>query len=561
MGISSTLYSALSGLNTAQTRLDVVGNNIANINTTAFKGSRALFQTQFSRTFSFGSPPGTNSGGTNPIQLGLGAADGAIQRDFGVGSIETTGVKSDVAIEGEGFFVLQDGSGSQVFTRDGAFTLDEQQKLVSADGRYVMGYTVDSDFNIISGALSEITIPLGKLSIAQATTTCIFEGNLDAGGDVATAASTVLSEPLNDSSTGLAATGTSLLTDLETAASPGVPLFAVGDQLTLTAQKGGKDLPTATFTVTAAPSADVDSGSTLAEYMEWLQTRLGIHSYLGATPTPGVTVTATGEIQIVGNLGEDNNLTVDVVSDGTVSHPMSWDATDGNGSSVSTSFWVYDTLGNPVQVNLTAVLVEKASTGNTWRFFVDSPDDTDSLPVGTGTITFDSDGRLLDSAQTQVVIDRQDTGAADPLSFNLDFSRLDGLAADSKLNMDRQDGVRASTLQDFAIGFDGTIMGTFSSGLTRPLGQLVLATFSNPEGLIAGTDNVFLAGPNSGEPSITAPQTLGAGKTIGGALELSNVDLTREFINMISASTGFSAAGKVITTSEQLLRDLLSMYR
>jgi flagellar hook protein FlgE len=111
------------------------------------------------------------------------------------------------------------------------------------------------------------------------------------------------------------------------------------------------------------------------------------------------------------------------------------------------------------------------------------------------------------------------------------------------------------------VGTDGIITGSFSNGQTRRLGQVALATFTNPEGLVGGANNLFGVGPNSGEPIIAAPQTLGAGRIMGGALELSNVDLTREFIGLITASTGFSASGRVLSTSNDLLNELLLIAR
>ncbi|NWF97307.1 MAG: flagellar hook-basal body complex protein, partial [Candidatus Thorarchaeota archaeon] len=127
--------------------------------------------------------------------------------------------------------------------------------------------------------------------------------------------------------------------------------------------------------------------------------------------------------------------------------------------------------------------------------------------------------------------------------------------------MTSQDGFPAGTLVSFGVGTDGVITGAFSNGLTRPLGQVALATFTNPEGLVGGVNNLFHVGPNSGQPVITAPETLGAGRVLGGSLELSNVDLTREFIGLITATTGFSAAGRVISTSNDLLNELLTIAR
>ena len=127
--------------------------------------------------------------------------------------------------------------------------------------------------------------------------------------------------------------------------------------------------------------------------------------------------------------------------------------------------------------------------------------------------------------------------------------------------MNNQDGYGAGTLTDFRVGSDGIVTGAFSNGLSRQLGQVVLANFANPQGLVADADNIYRVGPNSGNPNVTTPGTLGTGSIVGGALELSNVDITKEFINMVTATTAFSAAGKVITTSNQLLGELLNILR
>src|SRR5262245_41341999 len=151
MGLTSALYTGLSGLNSSQFRLDVIGDNISNINTTGFKGSRTLFQTQFARTLSGGTKPGDAQGGTNPSQVGLGSQVGAIQRSFLPGSVETTGVPSDLAIEGNGFFVMRTPDNEAVFSRDGAFTLSADNRLISSNGFFVQGYGINSDFELIPG--------------------------------------------------------------------------------------------------------------------------------------------------------------------------------------------------------------------------------------------------------------------------------------------------------------------------------------------------------------------------------------------------------------------------
>ncbi len=556
MGLTSSLYSALSGLNASQQRLDVTGNNIANVNTVAFKGSRTIFETQLSQTLSGGTPPGTVTGGTNPVQFGLGTTLGAVQKDMNAGSLETTGINTDIAIQGSGFFVLQDAGGGKVYTRDGAFTLDPNQKLVTTDGNFVLGYSADENFNIQSGNPTSLTIPVGKLSIAKATTSAIFKGNLDGGATPAVdPPGTAVSSALVSQSTGLPATGATLLTDLANAAAPGVNLFAAGNTITINPTKGTRILEPATLTVAA--------GTTVSDLMTAIQNASGLDTTAVQVPAAGVTIGVDGRITVAGNLGPDNNIDIALTSDGAVPTPMTWTTTEGNGSSEFTSFLIYDSLGNPVHVDVTFVMAEKSTTGTTWQFFAESADDSDLSPfLGSGTITFDNNGNFAGATGTDIVVNRADTGAATPIAFNMDFSAVQGLANNtSTVTMNTQDGCAAGTLNDFSIGNDGTIIGNFSNGLSRSLGQVLLANFSNPEGLISQGNNNYISGPNSGEPSIVTPGSMGVGTLIGGALELSNVDITREFINMVTATTQFSASGKVISTSNQLLNELLTMLR
>ncbi|MFA5865093.1 MAG: flagellar hook-basal body complex protein [Phycisphaerae bacterium] len=567
MGLTSAVNIALTGLNASQQRLDVTGNNIANVNTVAFKGSRTIFQTQLNQTLSAGSQPSTTTGGSNPMQVGLGTTLGTIDKNMTGGSIDTTGINTDMAIQGSGLFVLKTADNSTLYTRDGSFSLDTDQHLVSTNGNYVMGYGVDNNYNIQAGTLSNLSIPLGKLSIAQATTNTIFKGNLDSTTNPATVPGTSISEALVNKTTGNPAAGATALTNLATAFNPGINLFATGDVITLNGSQNGQTItPPATFTVTAAPTTDVDSGTTVSELMEWIQNHTAIDTTAPQGTTPGVTIDAGGKINVVGNLGTDNDLGISLSSSGAVANPINWIDTptdpDANVGSKATSFRVYDTLGNPVDVNVNFVMESKTSTGITWRFFAQSPGKSGPNPfIGSGTITFDTNGKFAGATGNDLVLNHADSGAVDPIAFTMDFSSLNGVSSDSSVIMNDGNGYPAGTLNNFSIGSDGIIYGEFSNGLSRSLGQVALADFTNPEGLIADSQNNYRAGPNSGQPNITTPGALGTGTIINGALELSNVDITKEFVNMISATTAFSAAGKVITTSNQLLAQLLNMMQ
>jgi flagellar hook protein FlgE len=589
MALTSTLFTGLSGLDSNQTRLNVVGNNIANVNTVAFKSSRALFKPQFYVTDAGGSPPSEEFGGSNPSQRGLGAVVASIEKDFTTGSIEPTGKMTDMAIDGDGFFVVQ--GKEQKYTRDGSFLLNQANQLVTSAGDFVQGFGVDDNGNIIAGALQNLTIPLGSLTKAQATENAAFVGNLNASGAVATGASILNSNvALSDVSAGVgspaALSATTLLTDIRDASNlAGAPLFADGDVLTVKGTRGGRDLPPLTFTIS--------STSTVEDLTNFYNQALGIDTSIAPAglPTPGATFATLGSdpatssrLIITGNLGKQNALSL-AGSGFTSSNPnMTLSYLDGvdaagnvsgaAGESVFTSFVAYDSLGTPLTVNITAVLESKSDTGTTWRFFATSADDTDAatfdptattqpgMRLGTGTLSFDNDGRLIGTTDPAIQITRTNTGAESPLTISLDFSEMTALTSGtSQLLMSAQDGREMGTLTSFSVGANGYIVGAFDNSLTSILGQVAIATFDNPQGLVDKGGNMFIAGANSGVPKITGPLTLTAGSIRSGALELSNVDLSNEFINLIIASTGFTASSREITTSDQLLTELLNSAR
>lgn len=573
MALTSTLYTGLSGLDVNQTWLNAIGNNIANVNTVAFKSSRTLIKPEFYVTDVSASAPTPDFGGTNPSQLGLGANVNEIQKNFAPGAIQTTGVDTDMAIDGAGFFVVK-SAGNQQYTRDGSFTLNDSNQLVSSGGAFVQGYSADAQGNVLAGQLKNITIPVGTDTIAKATDNASMQGNLDAGGSIAAGASVVDSQDLTVVGGAATPTGATLLTNVASTSNSATALFAAGDVLTLNGIKGGRNMPTAKFNVTAA--------STLTDLANFYQQNLGIDATAPVSagiPVPGVTVQTDGsavnsvKFTVVGNIGNDNALTL---SSGSLTNqnntsPLSFAAgTDGagiasdpSGESVHTSLVAYDALGTPVTVDVTAVLQSKADTGNTWQFFVTSPDNTvGGEVVGNGTMTFDPTGKLATVTGNTVTINRNGTGATTPITMTLDFNGMTQLTdSSSSMVMTQQDGSPIGTLNSFSVGTNGIITGAYSNGLTRTLGQVAVANFSNPEGLDDKGGNMFEASASSGVPVVTTPLSLGTGGIRAGSLELSNVDISQEFTNMINASTGFSAASRVITTSNQLIQDLLNSNR
>ncbi len=572
MGLQTSLYQSLSGLNASSQSLSVSGNNIANVNTTAFKGSRASFETQISQTLLSGSLPTATRGGTNPSQVGLGTRLAEISRKFTDGSLQPTGVNTDLAIEGSGFFVLNFDS-SVRYSRAGTFSLDSDKNLVNPDGGLVQGFGIDENFNVVQGVQQGINIPIGSLTLAQATTTVAFEGNLNADGQPATQGTLISSDILYaDAAATTQAVPTDNLDTLRSAAGPA--MFNLGDVITVSgARKGGATLPDHTFEINASNTTNSDAfGTTLQDFMDFLEDMLGIDTLVSG----GLSVTG-GVLDITGNSGTENDITLErnhIIVNQAASPVSPLNLTKSafaDGESVRTTYIAFDSLGTARSLDLTAVLENKTTNaGTTWRFYAQSEDDSDlDRVLGNGLLNFDSDGTLINATNTTISLDLANTGAESPQLIQLDFLNPGGPSGAvsaltdkvSQLNSDRRDGSAIGTLEDFSISSDGTIVGTFSNGLLRNLGQVVLATFANPQGLLDVGANLFNISSNSGNANVVLPGSGRAGRIVGGALELSNVDLSEEFINLITASTGFSANSRVLTTSDRLIQELLATAR
>lgn len=571
MGLTTALFTGLSGLTTNSEAISVTGNNIANLNTTGFKASRVTFETQILTNLATASGPSSELGGTNPIQVGQGTRIGAITRNFNNGSVAPTGVATDMAIEGDGFFVLS-AEGAQRFTRAGNFQLDRDFNLVNPDGGRLQGYGIDADFNIIDdGGLVDLHVPVGMLTLAEATKSVALVGNLSTDGDVAVNASQFRSEPLFDQSLDSVADSSILLTDLRGVST--VSMFSTGDIITVTGvTKGGTMLPDRTFEVGWADTSGSDAqGQTLQALMSFLNNVLGIDNSVsgGVTLDPD----GSGRILIEGNTGEVNDIDIDsgniIVNELTnPTEPLKFNQHQAaGGESVRTTFVAYDSLGSPMQVDVSIVLETKANTGTTWRYYAQSKADTDvDRVLGNGVLEFDTNGSFVSVSDPSFTIDRDDTGAFSPQQISLTFSSPEGALSaladsNSQVTAMRQDGSPVGTLQDFNVSENGTIVGVFSNGQLRDLGRVTLAKFANPVGLVEEGANLFAVSANSGMPAIVGPGIGGTGRIIGESLELSNTELSNEFINLINYSTGFSASSRVLTTSDRLIQELLATVR
>jgi len=346
--------------------------------------------------------------------------------------------------------------------------------------------------------------------------------------------------------------------------------------LHFTGKKGGRSLETKDFTIA--------SDTTIQQLINFMDQSLGIQSVAddptnpipsdsGSGQNPGGMVSADGRIILTGNNGVDNAVDIGLsgmlleTTTGTENVNMPWGVLQqAVGESAVTDFLAYDSLGVPLRVRVTAVLESRDSSSTTYRWFADSADNDPAsgaeIAVGTGLITFDGEGNLVSVSEGTVSVDRRNVSSASPLEFELDFSAISGLATEnSTLAVSRQDGSGPGTLTSFIVGEDGVIRGVFSNGITRDLGQIRLARFSNPAGLEQQGENLYSEGVNSGLPVEGDPGQQGIGNIIAGAVELSNADIGGNLIDLILASTMYRGNTRVITTVQQMIDELLSLRR
>ena len=413
------MYAGVSGLRSHQTMMDVIGNNIANVNTSGFKSSSVTFQDTLSQMIGGAGSPNNATGGTNPAQVGLGVRMSAVSTNFAQGAAQLTGRTTDLAIQGDGLFIARSG-GEDLYTRQGSFSFDTNGRLVTAQGAVIQGWMADGEGNIDTNApVSDVRLPMAQLLQPVKTGQALLGGNLPAD----------------------AAIGTNITS--------GINVYdAQGTQIGVTL----------TFTKTAADQWDV----------------------VATSPDP--------------------------------SDP-----------------------DNPYQLYSGAIEFDPA-TGR---------------PVADPGIELD-----FSAGPGQ--------WAGDTVAVNLGMGDLAGVqqfSGANTVNFSSQNGSSVGFLRSFSVSPSGVVVGVFSNGQTRPVGQVAMANFNNPQGLEKTGNSMFRVTVNSGNPQIGVPGDGGRGSLAAGMLEMSNVDLAQEFTNLIVAQRGFQANSRIITASDELLQDLVNLKR
>ena len=661
------MYSGISGMNAFRSALDVIGNNVANINTTAYKAGRANFKDMLSQVITAATAPGASRGGSNASQIGLGVILGSVDLNTTQGSMQATGRGTDLAVEGNGFFVLAGGD-KVAYTRDGGFSLDSEFNLTATgSGMKVLGWGADFETGQIDTtapitASSSIRIPLGGLSVARATSDIDIAGNLNASSSGPSQTTFVNLARNLDSTLGPKATAAAAFTGgFDSAAVDGTThnvSFNVYDQagtshpVTVAFTKNGASQWDYAVTATGADAASLPPNgsltftggvSDLASIPLNLTWNTGVDSITTAIDTSALTESTTTNaaasavdgkapsapvplvFDVYDSLGTAHSVTatftklpaantwqyaitcpdVDPATLPTPSNiifvggvpnvssiPVSLTLATSNGSesplafSISTSaltqnaettnvavgskdgsppgedvlvkFDIYDSLGLNHKMQLT---FSKTSDPATWDYQVTCPDATDTSLPPPGRITFSSLGYSQLPNIPISLVWKNDNGSVQPLVGAINTSNISQLNGATTADLSYQDGLQLGTLESYSIGRDGLISGVFTNGSTRNLGQLSLAQFNNPAGLTKIGNNAWTTSPNSGTAKTGVPGQGGMGMINSGYLEASNVDLATEFANMIVAQRGFQASSRIITTSDEVLQELVSLKR
>lgn len=408
-----SMFSGVSGLRTHQIMMDVIGNNIANINTVGYKASQVSFEDLLSQTISGATPPQAGRGGTNPQQVGLGVKIASITQVFTQGALQATGRALDLAIQGDGFFILSDG-GRELYSRAGSFALDNDGNVVNpANGYRVQGWMADATGTInTNGTVGNIAVPIGLAVQPNSTDNVIFTGNIDAR------------EP--------------------------------------------------------------------------------------------------------------------------------------NGTVYQMPITVRDSLGSPHDMVVTLT----KNGNNTWDYTVTIDGVATDVPSNTGQLVFDVNGALDTGASTiNSPITITPTNGADVMSIIPDFTALTQYGSIASAAATSQDGYTSGNLQEVIVSNTGVVSGIFSNGISMALAQIAMANFNNASGLLKQPGGVFIPSPNSGIAQAGPSGARGLGEMAAGALEMSNVDLAKEFTNMIVAQRGFQANSRIITTSDEMLQELVNLKR
>lgn len=565
-----SLYSGVAGLKTHQTRMDVIGNNIANVNTTAYKSSSMTFSELMSQTTqkASGANATTGVGGTNAKQIGLGVKAGAINTAITTqGSAQSTGNPFDIMITGDNFFVVNNGS-ENFFTRDGSFYVDGAGNLaMTSTGYNVMGWGVDKT----TGNIKQDTVTALRIMSSanmtyppEATTKANISGILDENDkDVTSANGKTVNLNFFD------ARGYSYTAKFTFKQSGGDKTNEYSMELNKILDSTGAEIDISKLKFGNRSQQKMETKVTLnTDAYKWdgkvLKTKDGttevanladIFKADGSLITPADDAAAQKQQKALDAIAKAYGY------EGSTDEFLNLYITST--ANKDKQLTIQDLLGNMMAGKMTDVLpADGSAITMEGRYF-----------EGT-TVVFNKDTGKLESVG----------GSTTNLNVNAAFSALGGNFSDVTIdlsectNYDNKgtstigatsgdlDGLgtgrRLGDMIGVSIQKDGMIYASYDNGMTKLLGQIATAAFANASGLEKEGDNLYSATLNSGEfDGIGVDITAGGGYMSTGQLEMSNVDLSSEFTEMITTQRGFQANSRIITVSDTLLEELTNLKR
>lgn len=539
MSLIKSLNSGVSGLKGFQTKMDTIGNNIANVDTTGFKSSRVTFSELMNENI--GGSGGGDSAPSLSNQVGLGVRVASVDRDFSQGTIENTGKATDLAIQGDGYFVVNDGA-QDLMTRAGNFVFNKDGNLVDQSGNYVQGYNANASGNILGGgATDNIRVDFENVLEPQTTSAVNLGGNLSA--DTSTT-QVVQSQSAFTNSSGNIASASTKLNDL----SQTNTAFDGSETITVNYTDGTGNSQTASYNLTSADDtlADVVSGldGSISEgKLSLVDGMLRLQS-----DSVGDSDLDIGSISISGGTGDMNTPGFQVVEQG-----------ETGTQTMSTT--VYDALGKEH-----SLLLDFTQTApNQWQYeakFADGEAITGG--ANTGTISFDEMGQIDSGDNFNIEFD-PGTGASNT-SFDIslggskgtDFTQYAGANTAKVLN---QDGYTQGALVDVRIDGDGRVQGVYDNGENQDLAQLALGEVQNENGLEMVDGGLYRATSAAGEVFVDTADNISNSNIQSGALEGSNVDLAQEFTEMITSQRAYQSSARVISTSDEMLTEAVNLKR
>lgn len=569
-----SMYSGVAGMKAHQTKMDTIGNNISNVNTIGFKSGRVSFRDVYYQTMSTASRGTGTKGGTNPSQVGYGAVIGGISVDKATSTMQNTGNSLDVGISGEGFFQVQDSDGNTFYTKAGMLDIDSYGNLVDINGNFVLGVSGNPvgkpassnriqisvpsvTANVASGTLAVNSANI-KITASKQTTDGNVTFNFSSGGDL----------PIGqDVEAIITSSGVNVRVNPKAEFATSAA-FSTAVNNAIKAANGGKDHPAGTFNITVDPASKfpTSGGSTSTGVgltgAQIIGNNFGIDKGSIGVPTAWQSIFSIdkvgdgftgGTIPAAGSASPQYDIVRTVADPPTTTE-------DSYKFSITSNGQLYEATLTASQMSAPGSIILKATP-------VTATNTTDTITMNFPSLTSLHSGlpalnpNPAPGAGTTVTV-TENTGtatAAKPSTASKDLGlsgnpiKLEGGTAGGPQTVEDLTGI--------AIGSDGVIVGSHAIHGLMELGRIDLVTFANPKGLSQAGNTYYTVSANSGDPTAAKPGENGTGALAGGSLEMSNVDLSNEFADMITTQRGFQANSRIITVSDTMLEELINLKR